>query len=304
MSKIKLQISLLDALILKGFMLNQQCLLLHLLILCQVAPRLSINITNFWTNWSIFVMTVILFLLGRPGSGKSTAARYIELLAEKRKWSVVALNDYTVLQDMFHADTEHQQFCPVGPPEGNAFDVIDFSVLDRALEKMKHTAERHLSDERTLVLIEFARDEYHSPLELFGHDFLRHAYFLFFEANLDICIQRIRDRAAYPATRDDHFVSEDILRNYYSKNNKYYMASTFATDFALEREQIAIVDNMGDWKEFGMQVKSFIDYVITREEHAQQQISHSTACHIDERHWYSPYQSSALHCRRRKSSTG
>src|SRR5947208_3252305 len=104
-------------------------------------PR-SIN-KKFRVKRGICVMAVKLFLLGRPGSGKSTAARYIELLAADRKWSVVSLNDYTFLQEMFRADTQHQQFRPTGSPESDAFDVIDFSVLDRALEKIKHAAEPH-----------------------------------------------------------------------------------------------------------------------------------------------------------------
>jgi hypothetical protein len=98
---------------------------------------------------------------------------------------------------------------------------------------------------------------------------LHDAYFLFFEANIDICLQRILDRAAYPATQDDHFVSEEILRNYYRKDNKYYMTSTFATEFSLERERVAVIDNMGSWKEFGMQIKSFIEDVIIREDRLQ-----------------------------------
>jgi energy-coupling factor transporter ATP-binding protein EcfA2 len=218
-------------------------------------------------------MVVKLFLLGRPGSGKSTAARYIELLVKDREWSVISLNDYKFLQDLFHADIDHKLFRPVGPPGCDAFDVINFDVLDLALTKIKQAAEDYLYHERKLILMEFARDEYSKPLKLFGHDFLHDAYFLFLEANVDICLQRIRDRALYPATQDDHFVSEDILRNYYRKNNKDYMASTFARDFDFEKERIAIIDNMGSWKEFGLQVKSFIEYVITREDYAQQKTS-------------------------------
>lgn len=263
MSKIKWEFPHLDALILKGFIQNQQRLLLPPVILCEVAPRLSINITNFWTDWSIFVMAVILFLLGRPGSGKSTAARYIEHLALQHGWSVLLLNDYKVLQAMFHADTDHKQFHPVGPPEAEAFDVIDFTVLDTALKQIEQEARDYLNDEHTLILIEFARDEYRKPLKLFECDFLRHAYFLYFEANLDICIQRIRDRALYPATKDDHLVSEDILRNYYFKDNVYYMGSVLVRDFPIEEHRVAVIENnTGSLEAVGIQVKAFIDPVI------------------------------------------
>ena len=48
---------------------------------------------------------MIVFVLGRSGSGKSTSVQFMKKLAEKDGWSVSCLNDYTYLQDMFQKHT-------------------------------------------------------------------------------------------------------------------------------------------------------------------------------------------------------
>src|SRR6266566_6758631 len=81
-----------------------------------------------------FFMVVKVFVLGRPGSGKTTAVRHIIKLAQNRGWFAIRIKDYDILYGMFQADTEHKKFRPVAH---GGFDVLDFSVLDTALEKLQ-----------------------------------------------------------------------------------------------------------------------------------------------------------------------
>ena len=46
------------------------------------------------------------FILGLPGSGKSTAARYIECLAKSNGWVPVRFNDYDILYEMFRRQSD------------------------------------------------------------------------------------------------------------------------------------------------------------------------------------------------------
>jgi len=49
-------------------------------------------------------MTVKVFILGRPGSGKSTAARRIAKLVQHKGWSPVRISDYDILYNMFQRE--------------------------------------------------------------------------------------------------------------------------------------------------------------------------------------------------------
>ena len=46
-------------------------------------------------------MFIIVFLLGRPGSGKSTTESLIRMLARDHGWLYHSINDYEHLQKMF-----------------------------------------------------------------------------------------------------------------------------------------------------------------------------------------------------------
>jgi ABC-type dipeptide/oligopeptide/nickel transport system ATPase subunit len=51
-------------------------------------------------------MVVRLFVLGRPGSGKSTVRRYITKLAQHQFWSLYSTGDYEILQKMCADDRD------------------------------------------------------------------------------------------------------------------------------------------------------------------------------------------------------
>jgi hypothetical protein len=107
-------------------------------------------------------MQVKLFVLGRPGSGKSTVARLIEMFAKENGWSVYYINDYNFLQNMFLQ--EEKELAPpnerkVLPRELDGFDVFDFSVLDIVLEKLDKIDEEEVKksipkDELIVVVTE------------------------------------------------------------------------------------------------------------------------------------------------------
>src|SRR5579864_2478795 len=100
-----------------------------------------------------------LLVLGCSGSGKSTVARYIEVLARDRRWSADFINDYSILYAMFRADSKYEKFRPAAH---NGFDVLDMSVYDIALDELIRQAQNLTmkAGENELVIIEFARCDY------------------------------------------------------------------------------------------------------------------------------------------------
>lgn len=206
-------------------------------------------------------MSLILFLLGRPGCGKSTAAiAHIRELAKCQHLNITRLKDYEKLYRRFQAEEAGQAN---GPKRFRAiahegFDVLDFTVMDEVLVELQQEIEATLAaqDDR-LIIVEFARDEYYKPLCLFPQDILQNAYFLFVEASLESCIKRIHERIKNPIRVDNHFVSDDILRGYYSKDNVPYIRDHLAQDLGIESQRVKIVDNNGTREQFLEKVEQF-----------------------------------------------
>jgi gluconate kinase len=162
------------------------------------------------------------FLLGRPGSGKSMVARLIQMLAGDSGWLTLYTDDYVHLQKMFLQEKaectplERRNFRLTGPEECNGFDVINFSVLDKVLEKMGREVEEveneSSEEDKILFLIEFARNSYHDALQLFGSNLLQDAHLLYLGVDLESCIERNHRRS-------DHFVSDEIMTTYYREDD-------------------------------------------------------------------------------------
>src|SRR5579859_8151792 len=132
-------------------------------------------------------MSVKAFFLGRPGSGKTTAARYIVELAQRRNFEALRMKDYEILLEMFRQDNGKK----FRPAEYGGFDVLDFSVIDDALLQLERNVEEVYAQKgQKVIIIEFARDDYQKTLLKFHPDFLKDAYFVCVDADLDICIQR------------------------------------------------------------------------------------------------------------------
>jgi hypothetical protein len=183
-------------------------------------------------------MSVKVFVLGRPGSGKSTAARHMIELANRRNYSSLFVQDYDILHKMFLNDSKHEQFRPT---DCGGFDVIDFSVLDSALQQMEEEVEYSLAHTGIdMVCIEFARNDYRAALNIFSPLFLRDAYIFFIDSDLEYCIRRVQERVTDPPLPDHHFVSEYVMRTYYSNHNWEYVVSQGGQEHKLCKEIITV----------------------------------------------------------------
>src|SRR3982074_3571948 len=98
-----------------------------------VVLQLSIMFPNT-EKGKLYFMTVKLFLLGLPGSGKSTVARHIEAYVRDRSLSAIRISDYAILRKMYEEDSGHKRFMPA---EHEGFNVIDLTVCDIALQKLE-----------------------------------------------------------------------------------------------------------------------------------------------------------------------
>ena len=213
---------------------------------------------------ALLLMAVKLFILGFPGSGKSTAFRYVNhyLTQQQNGWSAVRINDYDILKEMFRADSEHKQFRPT---EHGGFDVIDISVFDDALQVAREKVEELMSiASDQLVVIEFSRNDYRKAFGRFGPDLLLDAYFLYLEVDEKTCQNRLKARITNPPTLDNHFVSEYILEAYY-KDTLPYLPSGLKADFGIGELRILVIDNNGDIADLLTQIEEFVATILERE---------------------------------------
>jgi thymidylate kinase len=186
------------------------------------------------------------FVLGLPGSGKSTVARYIDMLARDSGWKTSRFNDYYILLEMFRADQEGKRFSPT---EYGGFDIHKHDAFDEGLKELERVVLKRKEapdDKNELIIIEFARDDYCRALNLLSPELLQDAFFLFLDTDIDTCKQRIHDRVANPQTEDDHDVSVYIFESYYQNDKRQYLTSLTSNLKGccdINRDRVWVIDN-------------------------------------------------------------
>jgi adenylate kinase family enzyme len=171
----------------------------------------------------VCLMLVKVFVLGRPGSGKTTAMYHLLTLARQRNYSALSIDDYNILHRMSQQDTQHIQFRST---TYDGFDVLDPTVFDTALEMLEQQVQNMAVLETDgIITIEFARNDYAQALSKFSLEFLQDAYVFFVDADLDTCIERIYQRVTSPFAPSNHFVSDYVMHTYYNHENWSYVSS-------------------------------------------------------------------------------
>ncbi len=215
-------------------------------------------------------MLIKVFVLGRPGSGKTTAFRRISALLNDKGWPITRIRDYGILQGMSRHEIEGKKFRPA---DHGGFDVVDFSVLDNALVEVERQVRLRMLTvkEKELIVVEFARSDYKTGLEPFSPEFLQDVHMLFIDADVETCIQRVHQRVANGMVADSHFVSDHILRGYYGNDNRPYMKYLAELSAEAQREGknttgvVQCIENTGSLDDFHTAIDDFITAVVEQE---------------------------------------
>lgn len=221
-------------------------------------------------------MTIKLFILGRPGSGKSTAYRlikdYLSQQSGYSNWTTDRYNDYDILYEMFRREQlslNYRKPNQFEAKEYNGFDVKDFTVLDTALKNLeKIVRQRTCEKKEELIFIEFARQDYVKAFKQFSPSFLKDSYFLFIDTDVNTCIERVRKRVTNPPTPDNHFVSEDILTNYYGKQIFPSLSRIHRSPIMnLSKHQARVIKGHGSLQTFNKRIETFINHIFVHSGH-------------------------------------
>lgn len=203
-----------------------------------------------------------LFLLGRPGCGKSRTAKHVATIIESngQNWAVHNFKDYNILYEMAKEDILHQEFVL---HEDNSFDVLDAAKLDEALHELEKIVSKHLNEisihqpgKNHLIIIELARENYDDAFEQFSSNFLADSYFLLIDTRFKKCKKRIRKRVkvSKPDDLDNHNISKYVMKTYYLHQQP------ITQENLLPRFQI--LANNGSWDNFTREVEPFIQQVL------------------------------------------
>jgi len=221
-------------------------------------------------------MPVKLFILGLPGSGKSGAARNIELHAKNYDLIPKRFKDYDILYRMYREDKEGKHFRSTDDRGYDGFDVTDPRAFDDALVELNRQIlhRNRLADEsKELLIIEFSRVDYCKALDFFAAHLLKNTYILFIDSDIPTCIQRIKERVAKASeerTDDDRYVSEYIFETYYKQDHKDYLNSVtvqLQAQFGIHKQYIHVIHNgpMVSEQEFKGLVETFAKSILKQE---------------------------------------
>lgn len=155
---------------------------------------------------------MIVFILGRTGSGKSTVARFLGEVAHRSGWFVQSFNDYSFLREMFETDSEHR----FRATEHDGFEVLDRSVFQTAICSLAKQVQSHYpTNDQTLITVEFTSNNYRDALQFFDKKLLQDAHFLFLNVDLSTCLERTCKRVLCQTTEDDYYVKDTVLLRHY-----------------------------------------------------------------------------------------
>ncbi len=224
----------------------------------EIAKQLGIEVYQLDDVFSISTPKII-FLLGRPCSGKTSAT--IEMNKQLQQYgydanSIKVLNDYRILFDWFRKDKKYDYFEP--DPRGGFLVKKPHLVLEKCDRKLNMEIHKSMRNNQ-FIIVECARQKYIKTLKHFDRQILDSSILFYLDANIETCLKRNEERAKQGSDEEKGFVPIDILRKYYSKDDLHNLRKNYATqlfqidnkkdgiDLLQEKINTEIANNLKSW---------------------------------------------------------
>ena len=160
------------------------------------------------------------FLLGRPGCGKSAIFKLIEerILSQHSEIELERIDDFPKLWNIFQTDTEHKRHRPT---KDGGFKVTDDSVWDDLLREVNMDVRNSLQKNK-LLFVEFSRSDYIRAISNFDEDLIKNSILIYIDCPFEICWERnvARFEKARAEGHDNHLVSREEMEKTYLTDDK------------------------------------------------------------------------------------
>lgn len=157
------------------------------------------------------------FLLGRPGCGKSLVYRLLEeeLRSAGYGGELMRIDDFPVLKRIFDTDVEYKRHRPA---PGGGVKITDDTVWDDLSKALNEQALKLQSPSR-LLFIEFSRNAYVRAFKQFSPRVLKNSIIVYIDAPFDVCWERNLRRAREEEGLDAHLVSREEMEKTYARDD-------------------------------------------------------------------------------------
>ncbi len=159
-----------------------------------------------------------IFLLGRPGCGKSIVYRTITEILKKDGKAVnfERIDDFPILMELHDGDAASGRTDRFMPTDDGGFKVMDPGIWDEMLVGLNKKALDY-KDKEGVLAIEFSRPDNVHSLGLFSDEILKNATALYIEASFETCVTRNEERTKRASEEgiDAHFVSRKEMEETY-----------------------------------------------------------------------------------------
>ncbi|RLD18892.1 MAG: hypothetical protein DRI36_00335 [Caldiserica bacterium] len=160
-------------------------------------------------------MVKFIFMLGRPGCGKSYLFKNVFTpVLEEKGYEVERVDDFPILKKLLSEDKEFKRHVR---KEGG-FEVTDWSIVDEVLKEMDKVL-KDKEEEGKVILVEFARDNYKKAISNFSDYVREKTLLLYIWAPFELCLERNKSRFERGKDIDDHIVPTDLMFSYYKTDD-------------------------------------------------------------------------------------
>jgi adenylate kinase family enzyme len=184
------------------------------------------------------------FLIGRPGCGKSIVFRVIkeELRKKGFKGELKRIDDFPLLKHIFDTDVEHKRHRPA---PGGGFKVTDDTVWDDLAKGLNDQALKLQSPDR-LLFIEFSRDNYIRAFKNFSPMVLKNSLIVYVDAPFDVCWERNvrRVQREQEMGLDSHLVSREEMEKTYARDDHEELQKHVAAPVLIVKNESDNIENL------------------------------------------------------------
>ncbi len=204
------------------------------------------------------------FLLGRPGCGKSEIWRRLTVRLKEAGLAHLfeRIDDFPKLKAKKEEAFQKKDYSRFRPTADGGFKVVDNRVWNELLQEVNQDVwnlRRTWEKERGegVIAIEFSRPDYRSSLRNFSPEVLHHAVVIYIDAPFDVCWERNMKRVRKMKEQglDAHFVSREEMEATYAYDDR---------DELIKESPIPVmvVENYGDkLSELDQQVERIVQKI-------------------------------------------